>query len=164
MSKLELEKEEEPEIKLPTSIGLQKKQKNSGKTSACASLSTLKPLILWITTNCGKFFKKWEYQTILPACLLCYLYIGQEATAKTRHGTMDWFKIGKGVCQCCLLSLCLFNLKAEYIMQTAGLDEAQAGIKIAWRNINKLRYADGTSLMTESRGTEEPFDESERGE
>ena len=84
-------------------------------------------------------------------CLLQNLYIGQEATARTGHGTMDWFKIGKRVRQGCLLSLCLFNLKAEYIMPNAGLDEAQAGIKIAQRNINSLRYADDTSLMAESK-------------
>ena len=84
-------------------------------------------------------------------CLLQNLYIGQETTARTGHGTMDWFKIGKRVRQGCLLSLCLFNLKAEYIMPNAGLDEAQAGIKIAQRNINSLRYADDTSLMAESK-------------
>ena len=101
------------------------------------------PLTVWITTNCGKFFKQWEYQTILPAS---YLYAGQEATVRTGHVTMDWFQIGKRVCQGCILSPCLFNFCAEYIMQNAGLDEAQAGIKIAWRNINNLRYADDTIL------------------
>ena len=75
------------------------------------------------------------------------LYAGQEATVRTRYGTMDWFKIGKGVYQGCILSPCLFNLYAEYIMQNAELDEAQAGIKIAGRNINNLRYADDTNLM-----------------
>ena len=83
-------------------------------------------------------------------CLLRNLYAGQEATASTRHGTTDWFKIGKGICQGCILSPCLFNLHAEYIMRSAGLDEAQAGVKIARRNINNLRYADETSLMAES--------------
>ena len=82
-------------------------------------------------------------------CLLGNLYAGQETTVRTRHGTMDWFQIGKGVRQGCILSPCLFNLSAEYIMQKAGLDEAQAGIKTAGRNINKLRYADDTTLMTE---------------
>ena len=76
--------------------------------------------------------------------------MGQEATVKTGHGKIDWFKIGKGVHQCCIFSPCLFNLYAEYIIQNAGLDEAQAGIKIAGRNINKLRYADDTTLMAES--------------
>ena len=82
--------------------------------------------------------------------LLRNLYAGQEATVRTGHGTTDWFQIGKGVCQVCLLSPCLFNLYAEYIMRNAGLEEAQAGIKIAGRNINNLRYADGTTLMAES--------------
>ena len=80
-------------------------------------------------------------------CLLRNLYAGQEATVRTGHGTTDWFQIGKGVCQSCILSLCLFNLNAEYIMRNAGLEEAQAGIKIAGRNINNLRYADDTTLM-----------------
>ena len=83
-------------------------------------------------------------------CLLRNLYAGQEATVRTGHGTMDWFKIGKGVWQGYILSPCLFNLHAEYIIQNAGLGEAQAGIKIARRNINNLRYADDTTLMAES--------------
>ena len=83
-------------------------------------------------------------------CLLRNLYTGQEATVRTGHGTKDWFQIGKGVCQGCILSPCLFNLNAKYIMRNAGLEEAQAGIKIAGRNINHLRYADDTTLMAES--------------
>ena len=83
-------------------------------------------------------------------CLLRNLYAGQEATVRTGHGTTDWFHIRKGVCQGCILSPCLFNFYAEYIMQNAGLEEAQAGIKIAGRNINNLRYADDTTLMAES--------------
>ena len=79
------------------------------------------------------------------------LYTGQEATVRTGHGTTDWFQIGKGVCQGCILSHCLFNLYAEYIMRNTGLDEEQAGIKIAGRNINNLRYADDTTLMAESK-------------
>ena len=94
-------------------------------------------------------------------CLLKNLYAGQEATVRTRHGTMDWFQIGKRVHQSYILSPCFFNLYAEYIMQNIRLDEAQAGIKIAGRNINNLRYADNTTLMAES---EEPLDESERGD
>ena len=82
--------------------------------------------------------------------LLRNMYAGQEATVRTGHGTIDWFQIGKGVRQGCILSPCLFNLYAEYIMQNAGLDETQAGIKIAGRNINQLRYADDTTLMAES--------------
>ena len=89
-----------------------------------------------------------------------HLYAGQEATIRTGHGTIDWFQIGKLVCQGCVLSPYLFNLYAEYIMQSARLNEAQAGIKIAGRNINHLRYTDDTTLMAESK---EPLDESERG-
>ena len=83
-------------------------------------------------------------------CLLRNLYVGQEATVRTRRGTTDWFQIGKGVRQGCILSPCLFNLYAKYIMRNAGLDEAQAGIKIAGRNINNLRYADDTTFKAES--------------
>ena len=83
-------------------------------------------------------------------CLLRNLYGDQEATVRTGFGTTDWFQIGKGVCQGCILSLCLFNFYAEYIMRNAGLEEAQAGIKISGRNINNLRYADYTTLMEES--------------
>ena len=90
--------------------------------------------------------------------------MGQEATVRTGHGTTDWLQIGKGVHQGCILSHCLFHLHAEYIMRKAGLDEAQAGIKIAGTNINNLRYADDITLMAESeRTTKEPLDESERG-
>ena len=84
-------------------------------------------------------------------CLLRYLYADQEATVRIRHGTMDWFQTGKGVRQGCVLSPCSFNFYAEYIMRNAGLEEAQAGIKIAGRNINNLRYADDTTLMAESK-------------
>ena len=94
-------------------------------------------------------------------CLLRNLYAGQEATVRTGHGTTDYFQIGKGVCQGCILSPCLFNLYAEYVMRNVGLEEAQAGIKIARRNINSLGYADDTTLMALSK---EPLDESERAE
>ena len=83
-------------------------------------------------------------------CLLRNLYEGQEATVRTGHGTTDWFQIGRRVCQGCILSPCLFNVYAEYIMRNSGLEEAQAGIKIAGRNVNNLRYADDTTLMAES--------------
>ena len=83
-------------------------------------------------------------------CLLRDLYAGQQATVRTGHGTTDWFQVGKGVCQGCILSPCLFNLYAEYIMRNAGLEEAQAGIKITGRNINNLGYADDNTLMSES--------------
>ena len=99
---------------------------------------------MWITTNCGKILKEMGIPDHLT-CLLRNLYAGQG------HGTTDWFQIRKGVCQGCLLSLCLFNLYAKYIMRNARLDEAQAGIKIAKRNINNLRYADDTTLMAESK-------------
>ena len=98
-------------------------------------------------------------------CLLRNLYAGQETIVRTGHGTTDWFQIGKGVRQGCILSPCLFNLHAEYIKRNAGLDEAQAGIKIAGRNINSLRYEDDTTLRAESEEElEEPLDESERRE
>ena len=96
-----------------------------------------KPLTGWITINCGKFFKRWQYQTTWPASWETYM---QEVTVRTGHGTTNWFQIGKGVHQGCILSPCLFNLHAEYIMRNSGLEEAQAGIKIAGRNINNLRY------------------------
>ena len=110
-------------------------------------LTMPKPLFVWITINCGKFFKRWAPDPL--TCLLRNLYADQEATVRTGHGTTDWFQIGKNVRQGCVLSPCLFDLYAEYIMQNDGLDEAQAGIKIARRNINNLRYADET-LMAES--------------
>ena len=91
-------------------------------------------------------------------CLFRNLYAGQEATLRTGHGATDWFQIGKGVHQGCILSPCLFNLYAEYIMRNAGLEETQAGIKIARRNTNHLRYADDTTLMAKGRGTKKPLD------
>ena len=112
-------------------------------------MTTLKPLNVCITTNCGKFLKEMGRSDHLN-CLLRNLYADQEATVGTEHGTTDWFQIGKGVHQGYILSPCLFNLYAEYIMRNAGLNETQAGIKIARRNINNLRYADDTTLMTES--------------
>ena len=140
MFKLVLEKAEEPEIKLPTSAGLWKKQESSRKTSISALLTMPKPLTVWITRN-------WKIQEMgIPdhlTCLLRNLYAGQEATIRTRHGKMDWLQIGKGVRQGYILSPCLFNLYEEYIMPNDGLDEAQA-------DINNLRYADDTTLMAES--------------
>jgi len=97
---------------------------------------------VWITTNCGKFLKRWEYPK--------NLYAGQEARVTTAHGTMNWFKFGKRVLQGYMLSPCSFNLYAEYTMRNAGLDDSQSGIKFPRRNINNLRYADGTTLMAES--------------
>ena len=149
MFKLVLEKAEEPEIKLPTSAGSWKMQKSSRKTSISALLTMPKPLTVWITIN-WKILKEMGLPDHLT-CLLRNLYAGQEATVRTGHGTTDWFQIGKGVCQACILSPCLFNLYAEYILRNAGLDESQARIKIAGRNINNLRYADDTTLMAEMK-------------
>ena len=146
--KLVLEKAEESEIKLPTSTGSSKKQKSSRKTSISALLTMPKPLTVWTRTN-WKIVKEMGVPDHLT-CLLRNLYVGQEATVRTGHGTTDWFQIGKGVRQGCILSPCLFNLYAEYIMRNAGLEEAQAGIKVAGRNINYLIYADDTTLMAES--------------
>ena len=116
--------------------------------TASALLTMPKPLPVWATEP-WKIFKETGVADHL-ICPLRNLYAGQEATVRTGHGTTDWFKIGKGVCQGSLLSPCLFNLYAEYIMRNAGLDEAQAGVKIAGRNINNLIYADDTTLMAES--------------
>ena len=113
------------------------------------TLKDINETLSYSIENCGKFFKRQKYQTL--TCLLRNLYAGQEATVRTGPGTTDWFQIAKGVCQGCMLSPCLFNFYAEYIMRNAGLDEAQAGIKIARRNIDNLRYADDTTLMAESK-------------
>ena len=123
MFKLNSEKAEEPEIKLPTSAGSWKKQESSRKTSISALLTMPKPLTVWITIN-WKILKEMGITDHLT-CLLRNLYAGQEARVRTGHGTTDWFQIGKGVCQGYILSPCLFNLYAEYIMRNARLDEAQ---------------------------------------
>ena len=146
MFKLVFEMEEEPEIKLPTSKASLKKQESSRKISALLTMP--KPLTAWITTN-WKILKEMGITDHLT-CLLSNLYAGREAAIRTGHGITDWFQIRKGVYQGCLLSSCLFNLYAEYIMRNAGLNEAQAGIKIAGRNISNLRYADYTNIMAES--------------
>ena len=146
--KLDLAKAEEPEIKLPTSVGSSRKQESFRKTTTFALFTMPKPLIVWISTN-WKILQEMGIPDNLT-CLLRNLYAGQEATVRTGHGTTDWFQISKGVHQGCILSPCLLNFYAEYIMRNAGLDEAQAGIKIAGRNINNLRYADDTTFMAES--------------
>ena len=144
MFKLVLEKAEEQEIKLPTSVGSLKKQESSRKTSTSPLLTMPKPLTVWFTTK-WKVLKEMGIPDHLT-CLMRNLYAGQEATVRTGHGTTDWFQIGKGVRQGCMSSPCLFNFYAEYLMRNAGLEEAQAGSKIARRNINNLRYADDTTL------------------
>ena len=150
MFKLDLEKAEEPEIKLPTSAGSLKKQESSRKTLMSALLAMPKSLTVWITTN-WKILKEMGIPDRLT-CLLRNLYAGQEATNRTGRGTTDWFQTGKGVRQGCILLPWLFNLYAEFnIMRNAGLDEAQDGIKVAGRNINNLRYADDTTLMAETK-------------
>ena len=138
MFKLVLEKAEEPEIKLPTYSESSKKQERFRETSisallTCQSLDGVDHNKLW------KILKEMGIPEHLT-CLLRNLYAGQEATVRTGHGTTEWCQIGKGVRQGCILSPCLFNLYAEYIMRNAGLEETQAGIKIAGRNINNLRY------------------------
>ena len=148
MFKLFLEKAEETEIKLPTFTGLLKKQESSRNTSISALLTMIKPLTVWITIN-WKILKEMGIPDHLT-CLLRNLHAGEKATIRTEHGTTDRFQNGKGVCQGCILSPCLFNLYAEYIMRNAGLEETQAGTKIAGRNINNLRYADDTTHMAES--------------
>ena len=142
MFKLVLEKAEEQEIKLPASVGSSKKQESSRKTSALLTLP--KPLTVWITMNCGKFWKRWEYQTTWAASWETCMQV------RKQHGTMDWFQIGKGVHRGCILSPYLFNLYAEYLMQKSKPDEPQAGINNVRRNINNLKYANGTTLMAES--------------
>ena len=146
MYKLDLVKAEEPDIKLPTSVESLKKQENSRKKCLCFNDYAK-------AFDCVDHNKLWEILKDMGiighfTCLLRNLYAGQEAAVRTGHGTIDWFKIGKGVPQGCISSLCLFNLYAEYIMKNARLDESQAGIKIARRNINNLRY--DTTLMAES--------------
>ena len=148
MFKLVLEKAEESETKLPTSTGSSKKQESSKKAFMSALLTMPKPLTVWITIN-WKILKEMGIPDHM-ICLLRNLYARQEAVVRTGHGTTDWFQIGKGVHQGCILSPCLFNLYAGYIMKNAGLEETQAGIKIVRRNINNLRYADDTTLMAES--------------
>ena len=149
MFKLVLERAEEPEIKLPTSVGSSKKQESSRKTSISPLLTMPKPLTVWITIN-WKILKEMGIPEHLT-CLLRNLYAGQEATVRTVHGTTDWLQIGKRVCQGCILSPYLFNLYAGYIIRNAGLEKAQAGIKTARRNMKNLRYADDTTLMAESK-------------
>ena len=134
---------------MPTFIGSSKKQESSRKTSISALLTMPKPLTVWVTIN-WKILKEMGIPDHLT-CLLRNLYAVQEATVRTEHETTEWFQIRKIVHQGCLFSPCLFNLYAEYIMRNTRLDEAHAGVKIAGRNINDLRYANVTTLMAESK-------------
>ena len=149
MFKLVLENAEEPEIKLPTFAGSWRKQGNSRKNICFIDCAKAFDCVdhdkLW------KILKEMGIPDQPLTCLLRNLCAGQEATVRTGHGTTDWFQIGKGVRQGCILSPCLFNLFVEYIMRNAGLNEAQAGFKIAGRNISNPRYADDTTLMAESK-------------
>ena len=149
MFKLDLEKAEEPEIKLPTSAGSSKAKEHQKNIYFCF-IDCAKAFDCVDNNKLWKILKEMEIPDHLT-CLLRNLYASQEATVRTGYGTTDWFQIRKGIHQGCILSPCLFNLYAEYIMQNARLDEAQAGIKIAGRNINNLRYADTTTLMAESK-------------
>ena len=148
MFKLVLEKAEEPEIKLPNPLIMEKAREFQKNIYFCF-IDYAKAFGYVDHSKLWKILQEMGLPDDLT-CLLRNLYAGHEVTVRTGHETTDWFQIGKGVCQGCMLSPCLFNLYAEYIMRNAGLDEAQAGIKTAWRNINKLRYADNTILMAES--------------
>ena len=146
MFKLEIEKEKKTEIKLSTSFGSLKKLESSRKNIYFCFIDYAKAF------DCVDHNKLWKILQDMGipyhlTSLLWNLYAGKETTVRTGHGTTDWFQIGKGVCQGCILSPCLLNLYAEWIMRNTGLDEAQAEIKIARRNINNLRYADDTTLM-----------------
>ena len=150
MFKLVLEKAEEPETKLPTSAGSSKKAKEFQKNIYFCFTDYAKAFDCVDHNKLWKILKKMGIPDHLT-CLLRNLYAGQESTVRTGHGKTDWFQIGKGVRQACILSPCLFNLYAEYIMRNAGVEEAQAGIQISGRNMNNLRHADDTTLMAESK-------------
>ena len=148
MFNLDFKKAEEPEIKLPISVGSSKKREFQKNIYFCL-IDYAKVFDCVNHDKLWKILKEMEIPDHLT-CLLSNLYAGLEATVRTVHGTTDWIQIEKGVCQGCILSPCLFNLYAEYILRNGGLDEAQAGIKITGRDINNLRYADDTTLMAES--------------
>ena len=148
MFQLDLEKSEEVEIKLPTAAGSSKKEEFQ-KTVYFCFIDYTKAFDCVDHNKLWKILKEMGIPDHLTY-LIRNLYSGQEATVRTGHGTTDWYQIGKGIHQSCILSSCLFNLYAEYIMRNAGLDEAQARIKIPGGNINNLRYVDDTTLMAES--------------
>ena len=150
MFKLVLEKAEEPEIKLPTSAGSLKEAREFQKNIYFCFIDFAKAFDYVDHNKLWKILKEMGIPDHL-ICLLRNVYVGQEAIVRSGHGTTDWFQIEKGVHQGCLLSPCLFNLYAEYIILSAGLDEAQARIKISGGNINDLRYADDNALMAECK-------------
>ena len=150
MVKLDLEKAEDPEVKSSASTGSSKKARELQKNMYFCFIDYAKAFHFVDHNKLCKILKEMRMPDHLT-CLLRNLYTGQEAIVGTGHGTTDWFQIGKRVCQGCILSPCLFNLYAEYLMQSAELDEAQTGIKIAGRNINDLRYTYDTTLMAESK-------------
>ena len=150
MLKLVLEKAKEPEIKLPTSNRSSKKKESSRKKNMYFCFIDYAKAF-----DCVDHSKLWKIlkEMGIPdhlTCLLRNVYADKEATVRTGHETTEWFQIGKGVCQGCILSPCLFNLYVEYIIRNVGLEEAQAGIKISGRNMNNLRYADDTTLTADS--------------
>ena len=149
MFKLDLEKAEEPEVKLPTFVGSWKKQESSRKNIYFCFIGYAKAFDCVDHNKLWKILKEMEITDHLT-CLLRNVYARQEAIVRTGHGTTDWFQIRKGVRQGCILSPCLFSLYGERLMRNGGLEELQAGIKIAGRDINNLRYADDTTLMAES--------------
>ena len=157
--KLDLEKAEEPAIKLPTSIGSLKKQDSSRKTSTFVWLTMSKPLTVWITTNCGKFWKRWEYQTTWPASWETSMQVKNQQIELVLE-TTDWFQTGKGVRQGCILSPCLFNFYAEYIMRNSGLE---------WRLPGEISITSDMQMTPPlwqkvKKNYKKPLDESERGE
>ena len=158
MFQLDVEKAEEPEIELPNIHWIIKMAREFQKNICFIDYAK--------AFDCVDHNKLWRIlkEVVMPDHLICLrnLYAGQEATVRTEHGTTDWFQIGKGVHQGYMLSPCLFNLNAEYIMRNARLEEAQAGVKIAERNISNLRYADYTNLMAESEASMKVKEESEK--
>ena len=161
MFKLNLEKVEEPEIKLPTSTG-SKKQESSRKNIYFCFIDSAKAFAGEITTNC-KILKEMGIPDHFT-CLLRKLYVGQEGTVRTGHGTTDWFQIGKRIHQGCILSPCLFNFYAEYIIRNARLDEAQAGIRLSGETLITSDTQMTPPLWQKAKETKQPLDEGERRE
>ena len=150
MFKIDLEKTEEPEIKIANICWIIEKAREFQKNMYFCFIDYVKAFDCVDHNELWKIFQEMGIPDHLT-CLLRNLYAGQEATVRTGHGTTDWLQIGKGVRQGCILSPCLFNIYAECIMRTIGLDEAQAGIMVSGRNVNNLRYADDTTLMAKGK-------------